>query len=83
MSFAKFTAAAVVALGMASAPVLASPASKLSVANAVSGVRSGATVSDRSEARGGSIILALIAAGLVIGGIIIAADGDDEPNSPN
>lgn len=85
MSFAKISMVAAAALSMASAPVLAqaaSPASKLSVSGALSSARTGAAVSDKSELAGGSLILALLAAGLVIGGIIILADSDDEPASP-
>ncbi|MGH6781305.1 MAG: hypothetical protein ACREB5_04270 [Sphingomonadaceae bacterium] len=83
MRLAKMSMAAVVALAVSSTPVLAqvsSPASKLSVAS--KSVRTGATVDRKSQAAGGGVILAVLAAAAVIAGIVILADGDDEPASP-
>ena len=79
MSFKKASLAAMLAVSMASTPVLAQTApsaAALSVAE-----RSGAATGDASELRGGFIIplLALLA---VIAGLIIAFGGDDEPESP-
>lgn len=86
MSFVKRSMAVIAAVGLTATPVMAqaaSPAAKLSLADTASSVRAGAPMEDASEARGGSIILALIAAGLIIAGIIIAlGGGDDDPDSP-
>ena len=79
MSFKKASLAAMLAVSMASTPVLAQTAPSadaLSVAE-----RSGATTEDANAVRGGFIIplLALLA---IIAGLIIAFGGDDEPTSP-
>lgn len=76
--------AAAVALAMASTPVLAqaaSPASKLSVAQAAQASRAGATMTGENQARGGVLIgvAALIAVGALV---LLITDDDDEPASP-
>ena len=79
MSFKKASLAAMLAVSMASTPVLAQSApsaAALSVAE-----RSGATTEDANELRGGFII-PLLAVLAVIAGLIIAFGGDDEPESP-
>ena len=79
MSFKKASVAAVLAVSMASTPVLAqtaSSASSLSVA-----ARSGAETSDANELRGGFII-PLIAVIAIILGILAATGGGDRPHSP-
>ena len=87
MRFTKLMTAAAVAVSLSSVPVMAQAAqtpaaTKLSQLSGQN-VRSGAAMQNESEARGGSLILALIAAGLIIAGIIIAVGGgDDEPQSP-
>ena len=80
MSFKKASLAAMLAVSMASTPVLAQTApsaAPLSVAE-----RSGATTSDANELRGGFLIplLAILA---VIAGVIVAVSGhNDNPTSP-
>jgi len=85
MRLIKYLTAAAVALSVVGAPVLAqtapSPAAKLAQISGKN-IRKGDKSKAQSEIAGGSIILALLAAGLVVTGIVIAADGDDEPQSP-
>ena len=72
---------AVAACSLATTPVLAAPAaSKLSV-SASKSVRASTSAGKSNEAAGGFLI-PLIAVVAIIGGIIIAVDGDDEPDSP-
>jgi len=81
MSFKKATVVALLAASMSSAPVMAqtaASASSLSVASA----RAGESTESASELRGGWII-PLIAVLAVIGGILAAVGGnDDPPTSP-
>jgi len=83
MSFKKASLVAMLAVSMASTPVLAqaaTSASSLSVAGAEA--RVGADVNGASEMNGGFII-PLLAALAVIGGIIAATSGGgDNPTSP-
>lgn len=66
-------ALATAALTLAASPAIAEAAFERSVA----------PVEGESELQGGSTFLfAALAAAAVIGGIIIVADGDDEPTSP-
>ena len=81
MGFKKASVAAVLAVSMASTPVLAQTApsaAPLSVA-----ARSGATTEDTSELRGGFII-PLIAIIAIILGVLAATNDDDDdlPHSP-
>ena len=79
MSFTKASLAAMLAVSMASTPVLAQSApsaAPLSVAE-----RSGAETEGASELRGGFII-PLLAIAAIIAGLLVAFGGDDEPNSP-
>jgi hypothetical protein len=79
MSFKKASVAAMLAVSMASTPVLAqtSSAAPLSVA-----ARSGATTGDTNELRGGFII-PLVAIIAIILGILAATHGHGErPHSP-
>jgi len=80
MSFKKASVAAMLAVSMASTPVLAqttSSAAPLSVA-----ARSGATTGDTNELRGGFII-PLVAVVAIILGILAATSGHgDRPHSP-
>jgi hypothetical protein len=87
MSIRKAAMASVVAASMVAMPAVAQTASanqtavsKLSVAAPVA--HKGAKTTKQSDLRGGSIILALLAAGAVIAGIVIAADGSNNPTSP-
>lgn len=67
------TAAALVSL--AAAPALASPASKLSLRSATSSEHD-------SELAGAPIIAVLGIVAIVAGGVIIATQDDDTPDSP-
>jgi hypothetical protein len=82
MRFGKIGMAAAAAASLVSAPVLAQASQPVQPASSVA--RTGATVDNESDVEGGSgIILAILAAAAVIGGIIIAADGsEDTPTSP-
>lgn len=87
MSIRKAAMASLVAASMVVIPTVAQAASanqtavsKGSVAAAPA--RKGAKTNKQSDLRGGSIILALLAAGAVIAGIVIAADGSNNPTSP-
>jgi hypothetical protein len=60
------------AAAMASAPVLAS---------SLSAERSDAPVANEAELGGDGMIIGILAAAAVIAGIIIIADGDDDPVS--
>ena len=68
------------ALSMSAAPVLAQPsAAPLSVA------RAGATTQDSNELRGGSWLPPVLAALIIIGGILLATGiifDEDHPHSP-
>lgn len=86
MRFTKLMTAAAVAVSLSSVPVMAQAAQTQSATKLaqLSGqnVRQGAQLQNESESRGGSIILALIAAGLIIAGIIIFVKDDDDAKSP-
>jgi sugar phosphate permease len=80
MSFKKASVAAVIAVSMASTPVLAQTATSaapLSVA-----ARSGAAVSDEASDLRGGFIIPLVAIVAVILGILAATSGSDRPHSP-
>lgn len=84
MSFRKASLVAMLAVSMASTPVLAQAANSAPRAPAATSqtARAGATVSDSNELRGGFIIpmLAIVA---VILGILAATSGSgDRPTSP-
>jgi len=85
MRLIKFMTVAAVALSLTGTPVLAQAAPSAAAKLAqISGkdIRKGAKSKSQSELSGGSLLLALLAAGLVVTGIVIAADSDDEPQSP-
>ena len=77
MSFKKATVAAILAVSMASTPVMAQSAAALSVA-----ARSGATTEDESELRGGFIIPAVAVIAIILGILALTSGGDDGPSSP-
>lgn len=72
---------AVAACSLAVSPAIASSAaSKLSLST--SSAARASTDADRSNEAVGGFLVPLLAVVAVIGGIIIAVDGDDEPDSP-
>lgn len=74
MKLAKTALAALALTTMVGAPVLAQAANPA--------VRVASTSGEESDAEGGTgIIIGVVAAVAVVGGIIVIAD-DDEPNSP-
>jgi hypothetical protein len=80
MSLKKASVAAVIAVSMASTPVLAQTATSaapLSVA-----ARSGAAVSDEASDLRGGFIIPLVAIVAVILGVLAATNGSDRPHSP-
>ncbi len=88
MNIGKTAMAVVAAASLVVVPTIAqaasanqSAASRLSVASAPV-ARSGAKIVRKNELKGGSIIIALLAAAAVIGAIVIAADGSNGPTSP-
>jgi len=76
MSWKKASVAAILAVSMASTPVLAQSAASLSVA-----ARSGATTEDANELRGGFLIPAIAVVAIILG-ILAATGGGDRPHSP-
>lgn len=76
MSFKKASVAAILAVSMASTPVLAQSAASLSVA-----ARSGAETSDENQLRGGFIIPAIAVVAIILG-ILALTGGGDRPHSP-
>jgi len=77
MSFKKASVAAILAVSMASTPVLAQSAASLSVA-----ARSGATTEDENELRGGFIIPAIAVIAVILGILALTGGGGDRPSSP-
>jgi len=67
------TAAAVVT--MAATPVVAAPASKLSLTRA-------STVSEKDSELAPAVIIGVLATAAIIGGAIALANNDDDPDSP-
>ena len=70
-----FTAAAVASL--AAAPVLAGPASQLSISK----VRSATKGKSQSELAP-AVLIGVLATVAIIGGAVVLADSDDSPDSP-
>lgn len=78
MSFKKASVAALLAVSMASTPVLAQSAASLSVAS-----QSGAAASsDANELRGGFLIPAVAIVAIILGILALSGGGDDRPHSP-
>ncbi|AQR75551.1 hypothetical protein BXU08_19505 [Sphingomonas sp. LM7] len=67
------TAAAVIT--MAATPVVAAPASKLSLSRA-------ATVSENDSELAPAVIIGVLATVAIIGGAVALANNDDDPESP-
>jgi hypothetical protein len=86
MSIRKAAMAALVAASIVAVPTVAQAASANQVAvsktASVPVARQGAEAKKKSDLRGGSIIIGLIAAAAIIAGIVIAADGSNNPTSP-
>lgn len=71
--FAKLlTAAAVVT--MAATPVVAAPASKLSLSRA-------STATDKDSELAPAVIIGVLATAAIVGGAVALADNDDDPDS--
>lgn len=78
MSLKKASVAAILAVSMASTPVLAQSAASLSVA-----ARTGATASsDGSDLRGGFIVPAVAVVAIILGILALTGGGNDRPHSP-
>jgi hypothetical protein len=86
MSIRKAAMAAMAAASIVVVPAVAqaAPTNQVGVSKAASApvARQGASVKKKSDLRGGSIIIGLIAAAAIIAGIVIAADGSNNPTSP-
>ncbi|WP_188054612.1 hypothetical protein [Sphingosinithalassobacter sp. CS137] len=78
MRLAKFLTA-VAAASVATAPAIATPASVLSLAKA--DVRA-STDGENESGLQPAVIVGVLAAAAVIGGVVAVVDGDDEPDSP-
>ena len=80
----KSATAAVMAVAMAAVPMAAqaAEAGRVGVSQSKAVERLSVRPTKKNELRGGSIVIALVAAAAVIGGIIIAADGKNKPKSP-
>lgn len=76
MKLWKTASIAFATVSLASAPVIAQTA-----AAPVSQVRASAELQDENRL-GGSLIVGVLAAAAIIAGIVIAVDGDDDPQSP-
>jgi hypothetical protein len=78
----KLLAAAAVSLSLSASPVLAqaaSPASKLSVSNA--GPARASTDAGDSNELAPAVLIGVLATIAIIGGAIVLADSDDDPDS--
>lgn len=80
MSLKKASVAAVLAVSMASTPVLAQSAS--SAAPVSQAARSGATTGDSSELRGGFIIPLLALVAVILGILAAVHKNNNAPHSP-
>ncbi len=81
MSLKKASVAAVLAVSMASTPVLAQTA-QTSAASLSVAARSGADMSDEASDLRGGFIIPLVAVVAIILGILAATGGGDRPSSP-
>ena len=79
MSFKKASIAAILAVSMASTPVMAqqTSAAALSVA-----ARSGATTEQTNELRGGFIIPVIAIVAVILGILALTGGNNDRPHSP-
>ena len=81
MRLGKYLMAAAAAT-MAIAPAVASPVNPASSLSVAPSARAGSSTAHQSDLAGGGLIIALIAAGVVIAGIVVVADNNDTPRSP-
>jgi hypothetical protein len=82
MSVLKIATSAMMAMALVAVPTLAQAApvaNKLSVSAPVA--RTGARTVGVNKARGGTIIIAILAVAAVVAGIVIAADNNNNPTS--
>jgi len=75
--FTKLLTAAAIA-SMATAPVLAAPTSSTSLST----VRAAATAGENESELAPAVLIGVLATVAIIGGAVVLADSDDEPNSP-
>jgi hypothetical protein len=80
MSFKKASVAAILAVSMASTPVLAQSAQ--SAASLSVAARSGASLDDSSELRGGYIIPVVAVIAIILGILALTSSGGNNPTSP-
>ena len=74
--------APIMAAGLASAPAYAAPATAAQAAPAVDQQSVSSESEWRSGVRGGTWIVSVLAWLAVVGGIVAAASGDSQPESP-
>ncbi|WP_133494963.1 hypothetical protein [Stakelama pacifica] len=72
---------AVAGMLASSAAMAAAPSAQASVTKASSNVRASTKLNKKSDIAGSAIIPLVIAAGIVAGGVIVATDDDDTPDS--
>ena len=82
MSFKKASLVAMLAVSMASTPVLAQTATSASSAPEAASARSGADMTDASALEGGWFIPLLAALAVIAGIVALVDDGGDRPVSP-
>ena len=84
MSFRKASLVAMLAVSMASTPVLAQAANSAPTAPAATSqtARAGAQLRDENELRGGFIIPALAIIAVILGILAATSGGGDRPTSP-
>ena len=81
MSFKKASLVAMLAVSMASTPVLAQTATSASSLSVVQ-ARSGAELSGESELRGGFLVPAIAIIAVILGILAATSGGGDRPSSP-
>jgi hypothetical protein len=84
MRVLKSATAAVMAVAMVAVPMAAqaAQAGRTGASQSKAVERLSVRTKKQSELRGGSIVIAVLAAAAVVGGIVIAADGKNSPTSP-
>jgi hypothetical protein len=84
MHVLKSAIAAAIAVAMVAVPAAAQAADtgRVGASQSKAVERLSVRTTKKNELRGGSIVIAVLAAAAVVGGIVIAADGKNSPNSP-